>query len=143
MWRVSALSLAAALLSPQLFNLCRRAVIMSSSEKALPDHNKLISVLFELYTLFDTLSAVPFTSAALTAPDTGVHAPGDFDAEGACAAGFSQEVVRVLSMIPYPGYEIEIQPQTRALSYLGRADFEKERDLIYGYIGELLVNIPV
>jgi hypothetical protein len=50
------------------------------------DHGELISVLTELYTLLDTLSAMPSTIAALPPSDTGVHPPSDFDADGALAA---------------------------------------------------------
>lgn len=68
------------------------------SEPSVPlDHSELISVLTELYSLLDTLSAVPPTSMDSPLPDTGVHPPCDFDADSALAAALqsrnSQSVV--------------------------------------------------
>lgn len=103
-----------------------------SEPSASSDHSELISVLKELYSLLDTLSAVPSTSIDSPPPDTGVHPPSDLDADSALAAGFSPEAVRVLSMIPYPGYEQELEPRTTACSYLGIPDWDRQRALIYG-----------
>lgn len=87
----------------------------SNSESPGPlDHGELISVLTELYTLLDTLSATPPMTADLPPSDTGLWPPEDFDANGAREAGFSEEAVRVLSMIPYPAYEQELKPRTTA-----------------------------
>jgi hypothetical protein len=108
-------------------------MLSSDSEPSIPlDHSELISVLTELYVLLDTLSAIPSASSDLPPPDTGVHPPSDFDADGALAAGFSPEAVRVLSMIPYPAYEQEIEPRTTAFSYLGMPGWDRQRALIYG-----------
>jgi hypothetical protein len=35
-------------------------------------------------------------------------------------------------MIPYPGYEQELEPRTTAFSYLGVSGWEPQRALIYG-----------
>jgi hypothetical protein len=64
------------------------------------DHRKLFSVLEELYTLLDQLAVVPPSIAILPPPETGIHAAGDFDAEAAEAAGFSDEALKVLSSMP-------------------------------------------
>ena len=109
---------------------------MSSSDSDPLDHSELISVLTEIYTLLDTLSATPPSSADLPPSDTGVWPPSDFDFETARAAGFSEEAVRVLSMIPYPAYPQELEPMTTALSFarVGRHvdDWHYHRVLIDG-----------
>jgi hypothetical protein len=109
-------------------------MLASNSEPPGPlDHSELISVLTELYTLLDTLSATPPMTAGLPPSDTGLWPPEDSDANGACEAGFSEEAVRVLSMIPYPAYEQELEPRTTACSYLGSLpDWDRQRALIHG-----------
>lgn len=93
----------------------------SNSESPGPlDHGELISVLTELYTLLDTLSATPPMTADLPPSDIGLWPPEDFDANGAPEADFSEEAVRVLSMIPYPASEQELEPRTTASLQLRR-----------------------
>lgn len=135
MWKTGSLLLATAsvLFKASLQDHSVSTMPSSDSEPSVPlDHSELISVLTELYVLLDTLSAIPSASSDLPPPDTGVHPPSDFDADGALAAGFSPEAVRVLSMIPYPAYEQEIEPRTTALSYLGMPGWDRQRALIYG-----------
>lgn len=132
MWEVSSLFLVTSFV---LFGLCTQdhnAATMPSSDPEPLDHSELISVLTELYTLLDTLSAVPGTSICLPPSDTGVHPPCDFDAEAARAAGFSDEAVRVMSLIPYAAYVHELEPSTEPMHYLGQSDFSEDRYLING-----------
>ena len=97
------------------------------------DHSELIAVLTELYTLLDTLSATPPVTAELPPSHTGLWPLEDFDANSAHEAGFSEEAVRVLSMIPYPAFEQELEPRTTACNYLGSLpDWDRQRVLIYG-----------
>jgi hypothetical protein len=103
------------------------------------DHHELFSVLEEFYTLLDQLAVVlPFV-AILPPPETGIHAAGDFNADSARAAGFSDEAVKVLSSMPYLDYPLELQPCAIALTYYGmdQSDFEDVRELIPGLNGEL------
>jgi hypothetical protein len=120
----------------KIFIQYRGITTMPSSHSDPPDpldHGELISVLTELYTLLDTLSATPPVTAEFPPSDTGLWPPEDFDANGARDAGFSEEAVRVLSMIPYPAFEQELEPRTTACSYLGSLpDWDRQRVLIYG-----------
>ena len=109
---------------------------MQSSDPEPPgplDHSELISVLTELYTLLDTVSATPPVTAEFPPSDTGIWPLEDFNANSTREAGFSDEAVRVLSIIPNPAFEQELEPKTTACSYLGGLpDWGRQRDLIYG-----------
>lgn len=65
------------------------------------DHGELVSVLTELYTLLDTLAAIPDNVILLPPSDSGIHPANIFDANAASQAGFSDEAVHALSLIPY------------------------------------------
>jgi hypothetical protein len=95
----------------------------------LSNHNEIITVLTELYTLLDTLAAISPNLVRLPPTSTGVHPPHIFNATAARAAGFSPEAVTVLSALPYLDigrHEIMLglQPSTYPLSYLG-ADLDE------------------
>jgi hypothetical protein len=117
------------------FALSKGAITMADSS----DHRELFSVLEELYTLLDQLAVVPPFIAVLPSSETGIHAPGDFDAEAAEAAGFSDEALKVLSSMPYLDYPLELQLGAKAVTYRGmnQSDFEDVRELIAGLDGEL------
>jgi hypothetical protein len=132
MWKAGSLSLITATVLSRLLILRYSAATMPSSDSDPLDHSELISVLTELYTLLDTLSATPPLSANLPPSDTGVWPSDDFDAEAARAAGFSEEAVRVLSMIPSSAYEQELEQRTTALSFLGETGWDRHRVLVYG-----------
>jgi hypothetical protein len=136
MWKAGLLFPVTAFVLFKVFDLYHGIATMPSSVSELPDpldHSELISALTELYTLLDTLSATPPVTADLPPSDTGLWPREDFDANGAREAGFSEEAVRVLSMIPYPAFEQELEPRTTACSYLGGLpDWGRQRDLIYG-----------
>jgi hypothetical protein len=136
MWKAGLLFLVTAFILFEVFIQYHAITTMPSSVSEPPgplDHSELISVLTELYTLLDTLSATPPLTAELPPSDTGMWPLEDFDADGAREAGFSEEAVRVLSMIPYPAFEQELEPRTTACSYLGRMpDWDRQRVLIYG-----------
>lgn len=132
MWKFGSLLLVTAFILSRLFIYHYSATTMSSSDSTPLDHSELISVLTELYTLLDTLSATPPDTAELPPSDTGVWPPSDFHSKAARAAGFSEEAVRVLSMIPYPAYPQELEPRTTAVSFLGDAYWDYHRVLIYG-----------
>jgi hypothetical protein len=62
-------------------------------------HHEVISVLTELYTLLDTLAAIPPDTLRLPPADTGVHPT--FNADAASEGGYSLEAVQALSALPY------------------------------------------
>jgi hypothetical protein len=132
MLKAGSLFLITATVLSRILMLRYSTVTMPSSDSDPLDHSELISVLTELYTLLDTPSATPPLFANLPPSDTGVWPSDDFDAEAARAAGFSEEAVRVLSMLPSPAYEQELEPRTTALSFLGETDWDRHRVLLYG-----------
>jgi hypothetical protein len=132
MWKASSLFLIAAIILSRLIILRYSVTTTPSSDSDALDHSELISVLTELYTLLDTLSATPPKSANLPPSDTGVWPPSDFDPEAARSAGFSEEAVRVLSMIPYPAYPQELEPMTTAVTFLRQTIWHQHRVLIDG-----------
>jgi len=136
MWKAGLLFLVTAFLLFQISIHYHGVTTMPSSDPELPDsldHSKLISVLTELYTLLDTLSATPPRTSDLPPSDTGMWPLEDFDANGAREAGFSEEAVRVLSMIPYPAFEQELEPRTTACNLLGSLPgWDRQRAMIYG-----------
>lgn len=91
----------------------------------LAHHSEIIAVLTELYTLLDTLAAIPPDLSPRFPPsDSGVHPTRIFNAHAAKAAGFNDEAVLVLSALPcLPVGQHEmltaLQPSTYPLSYLG------------------------
>lgn len=80
----------------------------------LPDHKDLICVLTELYTLLDTLAAVPRRDLKLPL-DTGIHAATEFKAEAARSVSFSAEAVKVMSSNPYLEHGLYLQPHTHKI----------------------------
>jgi hypothetical protein len=115
----------------------------------LSDHSEVISVLTELYTLLDTLAALPSGSLWLPASDsqnTSSYAyksdTGEeqvFNAPAARAVGFSPLAVDFLTSIPYSEHLTCIQPSTRIKCYIGQGEIGlwPERELFMG-VGELL-----
>jgi hypothetical protein len=101
-------------------------------------HHDLISVLTELHTLLDDLAVVLPSIAILPPPETGIHLPGDFDAQAAKSAGFSDEAVEVLSQMPFLDYPLELQPSAIAVPYWGmdQSAFEAARELVLGDLDE-------
>jgi len=105
----------------------------------LSNHSELITVLTELYTLFDDLAAIEPNILRLPPSDTSVHPASLFDADGATAAGFTPEAVLVISALPYlhdgdssmGDDTIEMLGSTYPLNYLGlnEGGFELARDL--------------
>lgn len=57
------------------------------------DHGELASVLSELYTLLDTLAAIPDNVILRPPSDSGIHPADIFDADAASQAGFSDEAI--------------------------------------------------
>ncbi|KUI66078.1 hypothetical protein VM1G_02485 [Cytospora mali] len=114
-------------------------------------HTELIDALTELYTLLDTLGALPPADADSDSdsatPTVNVflppHPPGLINTEAAVAAGFAPEAVSVMSAIPFlagdytytHGSGFELMPSTYAWSYLGgdldEGDFESRRELLH------------
>lgn len=119
-------------------------------------HAELIDALTELYTLLDTLGAVP-PAISDSNPNSGSdpdsappnvnvclppHPAGSINAEAAAAAGFAPEAVSLMSALPFlagdhaynHGSGCELMPSTYALSYLGEdldeGDFEWRRELL-------------
>lgn len=113
-------------------------------------HAELIDTLTELYTLLDTLGALPPADADsdpnAASPTVNVflppHPAGSISAEAAAAAGFAPEAVSLMSALPFlardhaykHGSGCELLPSTYALSYLGgdldEGDFEWRRELL-------------
>jgi hypothetical protein len=102
---------------------------MSSS-----DHSELYSTLAELWTLLDTLAAVPPNMVALPPTYTSIHPPSEFNADSARAGGFKEEAVKVLASLPYMTYPLEIQPSTSSRCFrnagLDGRDFEETSEMI-------------
>jgi hypothetical protein len=98
------------------------------------DHSELFSTLAELWTLLDTLAAIPPDMVALPPTDTGIHPPSAFNADSARAGGFTEEAVTVQVSLPYMIYPLEIQPSTcpRCFLHAGfdERDFEETREMI-------------
>jgi hypothetical protein len=103
------------------------------------DHSEVIDVLTELYTLLNTLAAVPpgafwlprLDSQAYES-DTGERAV--FDTKAALAVGFSTKAIRLMAAIPYWDYPIYIQPSTRTKCHLDQNEnsLAEERELFMG-----------
>jgi hypothetical protein len=97
-------------------------------------YHALNTVLTELYTLLDDLAVVLSSVAILPPPETGIHPPGDFNAQAAKAAGFSDEAVKALSSMPFLDYQLELQPSAFAVCYWGvdQSGFEDTWELVLG-----------
>jgi hypothetical protein len=80
---------------------CILLTIDATRIMAPPDHEKLASVLTELYTLFNTLAAITDNVIILPPSNTGIHPADIFDANAASQAGFNDEAVHAHSAIPY------------------------------------------
>ena len=93
----------------------------------------MISALTELYTLLDTLAAIPPNTLRLPPADTGVHPT--FNAEAACEGGYSPEAVEALSTLPYVYGGALTGPSTCSNYYLGLTEdgenFEQDREMVY------------
>ena len=104
---------------------------MSSS-----DNSELYDTLTELWTLLDTLAALPQNMVVLSPTDTGTHPPSNFNADSAQAGGFTEEAITVLASLPYLRYPLEIQPSTSPKCYLGAdldgRDLEETRVMVDG-----------
>ncbi|KAK4891595.1 hypothetical protein LTR27_009764 [Elasticomyces elasticus] len=91
------------------------------------NHNELITVLTELYTLLVSLAAISDTQLFLPSPETGLHAPGDINTTSALAAGYDAETVALMCALPYVGEigqqgyasDIELLSNAYTLNYLG------------------------
>ncbi|RMZ78337.1 hypothetical protein DV738_g3888, partial [Chaetothyriales sp. CBS 135597] len=88
-------------------------------------HIEIISALTELYTLLSTSGAIASDRIILPNPTTGLHPPGTIARQAALAAGFLQEVVDLLSALPYldvSKYEtrFELLPGTFPITYYGQ-----------------------
>jgi hypothetical protein len=107
----------------------------------LSNHAKLIAILTELWTVFDTLAIIKPGALRLPPPDTGLHYASSFHAGAALAAGFDPEAVAVMSALPYLHDDdsrmgqraIEIDGSTFPLSYLhfDEDDFRDFRELFF------------
>jgi hypothetical protein len=85
--------------------------------------------LTELYTLLDTLPAIPDNATILPPPDSGIHPAGVFDANAARQAAFGDQAVHALSVILYLE-DGTLGPRTLPQSYSGpNADSEELRQL--------------
>jgi hypothetical protein len=103
------------------------------------DHSEVIDVLTELYTLLNTLAAVPPGAFWLPTidPEAYESATGErtvFDSKAALAVGFSTKAVRLMAAIPYWDHPIYIQPSTRTKCHLGLNEIglAEERELFMG-----------
>lgn len=118
------------------------------------DHAELIDALTELYTLLDTLGALPPADADSDAESDPAslndhinvflppHPAGSINVEAAAAAGFAPEVVSLMPALPFladdhaykHGSGCELMHSTYALSYLGKdldeGDFEWRREIL-------------
>jgi hypothetical protein len=98
------------------------------------NHSELYSTLSELWTLLDTLAALPPNMVILPSTDTGCYPPSEFNAASARAGGFTEEAITVLTSLPYSQYPLEIQSSTSPRCYLGTdldgRDFEETREMI-------------
>jgi hypothetical protein len=96
-------------------------------------HHEVISVLTELYTLLDTLAAIPPDTLRLPPADTGVHPT--FNADAASEGGYSLEAVQALSALPYVYGGAIIGPSTSTNYFLRPTndgeDFEQDREMMY------------
>jgi hypothetical protein len=97
-------------------------------------HSELYSTFAELWTLLDTLAAVPPNMIALPPTDTGIHPPSEFNADLARAGGFTEEAVKVLASLLYMTYPLEIQPSTSPSCFLNAGldgrDYEETREMM-------------
>jgi hypothetical protein len=95
-------------------------------------HHEVISVLTELYTLLDTLAAIPPNTLRLPPTDTGIHPT--FSADAASEGGYSLEAVEALSALPYVYGGAIIGPSTSTHYFLrtkDSEDFEQDREMMY------------
>jgi hypothetical protein len=111
-----------------------RSLQISTTAMSSSDHSELYSTLAELWTLLDTLAAVPPDMVALPSRDTGMHPPSEFNAGSARAGGFTEEAVTVLASLSYMIYPLEMQPSTSPKCFLNAGldgrDFEETREMI-------------
>lgn len=109
-------------------------------------HVELINALTELYTLLDTLGALPALNP--DSNDVGVnvrlppHPAGSLSVQAAVAAGYSAEAVALMSALPFladehaykHGSGYQLMPSTYCVSYLGEdvdeGEFEWRREML-------------
>lgn len=116
-------------------------------------HAELIDALTELYTLLDTLGALPGPDSPSPSPSPSPnananvclppHPAGSINAEAAAAAGFAAEAISLMSALPFladehaynHGSGCQLMPSTYAVSYLGEdmdeGGFEARRGMLY------------
>lgn len=96
-------------------------------------HHEAISALTELYTLLDTLAAIPLNALRLPPADTGIHPT--LSKAAAIKGGYSIEAVEALSALPYVYGGAVIGPSTSTRCYLSSTkdgeDFEEDREMMY------------
>lgn len=96
-------------------------------------HHEAISVLTELYTLLDTLAAIPPNALRLPPTDTGIHPT--FNKGAAIEGGYSIEAAEALSALPYVYEGAVIGLSTSTRNYLRPTkdgeDFEEDREMLY------------
>jgi len=102
------------------------------------DHSELVEVLTELLGLLDNLVAIEPGSLLYPQPDTGVHAPRTINTTAASIAGYSDQAITLMSLLPYlQDYEFQIGPSTHMVdyAYYNEGGFSEER-IVYGEDGE-------
>ena len=108
---------------------CILLMIAAREIKAPSDHGELVSVSIELCTLLDTLTAIPNNVILLPPSDSGIHPANILDAKAASQAGFSDEAVHALSVVPFLEDGM-LGPRTFPQSYSGpNADPDDLRQL--------------
>lgn len=108
-------------------------------------HFELVDALTELYTLLDTLGALPAVNPD-TNDDVNVRLPphpaGSLNVQAAIASGYTDEVVSLMSALPFladehaykHGSGFQLMPSTYCVSYLGEdideGEFEWRREML-------------
>lgn len=108
-------------------------------------HVEVVDALTELYTLLDTLGALPAVNLDSNG-DFNVcmppHPSGSLNAQVAAAAGYAAEAVSLMSALPFladehvyqHGSGYQLMPSTYCLSYLGedmsKGNFEGRREML-------------
>lgn len=99
----------------------------TSSANQQEDHSELVTVLTELLALLDNLAAVNSSSVLYPLPDSGT---GATNTTAARAAGYSENVIKLMSSLPYlnDGH-FHVGETTHMVSYIDRdeAGFAEER----------------
>lgn len=109
-------------------------------------HAELVDALTELYTLLDTLGALPAVNPDSNDDDVNVclppHPAGSLNVAAAAAAGYSAGAVALMSALPFladehaykHGSGYQLMPSTYCVSYLGEdvdeGEFEWRREML-------------